>query len=278
MTIRLTVVSTKGGVGKTTLTANLGGILADLGRRVLLIDADIQPTLSSYYRLTYHAIRGLVDVLESGNTAESISRAEIGCDIILSNDPEARLPDWVLHTPDGRFRLKRILRRLTDYDMILIDTQGAAGPLQDMAVLAADLLVSPIPPEVLSAREFSRGTLAMIERLSHMEDIGFPLGNLYGLICRLDRTVDARLTAESIRRLSYGPSQGRIQILNTVIPATIAYREAAAAREPVHRFEPTRKGPTPSALESMLALVRELPLGLEETNLLALEIATGVHG
>ncbi|MGH8538842.1 MAG: hypothetical protein ACREXM_21045 [Gammaproteobacteria bacterium] len=112
----------------------------------------------------------------------------------------------------------------------------------------------------------------MIDRLSHMEDIGFPLGNLYGLIYRLDRTVDARLTAESIRRLSYGPSQGRIQILNTVIPATIAYREAAAAREPVHRFEPTRKGPTPSALESMLALVRELPLGIEETNLPALEM------
>lgn len=278
MTTRLTIVSTKGGVGKTTLTANLGAILADLGQRVLLVDADSQPALSSYYQLHHQAKYGLADVLETGNTSNAISQTDVGCDIIVSNDPEGKLPEWILHTPDGRFRLKRILRRLTDYDMILIDTQGAAGPLQDMAVLAADLLVSPIPPEVLSAREFSRGTLAMTDRLSHMEDIGFPLGNLYGLIYRLDRTVDARLTAESIRRLSYGPSQGRIQILNTVIPATIAYREAAAAREPVHRFEPTRKGPTPSALESMLALVRELPLGLEETNLLALEIATGVHG
>lgn len=47
--IKITIVSTKGGVGKTTLTANLGGLLADSGYRVLLIDADPQPTLSSYY-------------------------------------------------------------------------------------------------------------------------------------------------------------------------------------------------------------------------------------
>ena len=40
------VISTKGGVGKTTLTANLGGLLADIGFRTLLIDTDVQPSLS----------------------------------------------------------------------------------------------------------------------------------------------------------------------------------------------------------------------------------------
>jgi len=43
------VVSTKGGVGKTTLTANLGALLADLGLRVLMIDADVPPALSKFY-------------------------------------------------------------------------------------------------------------------------------------------------------------------------------------------------------------------------------------
>ena len=47
----LTICSTKGGAGKTTLTANLGGLLSSLGYRVLLVDADVQPTLSSYYAL-----------------------------------------------------------------------------------------------------------------------------------------------------------------------------------------------------------------------------------
>jgi len=39
--IKFTITSTKGGVGKTTLTANLGALLADMGLRVLLIDADV---------------------------------------------------------------------------------------------------------------------------------------------------------------------------------------------------------------------------------------------
>ncbi|MGH8473311.1 MAG: ParA family protein, partial [Gammaproteobacteria bacterium] len=254
---------TKGGVGKTTLTANLGAILADLGKQVLLVDADIQPTLSSYYRLADQSPRGLVDVLETGDLTDGISATTVGCDILLSNDPAGKLPDWILHTPDGRFRLKRLLKRLDGY-FVLIDTQGAAGPLQDMAVLAADLLISPIPPELLSAREFSRGTIGMIERLFRMEDMGFPLGNLYGLIDCMDRTADARATAEALRALCYGLLRWRIRILDTVIPATVAYREAASAQQPVHRFEPTRQGPTPSGLESMLTLIRELPIGLDE--------------
>ena len=45
------VVATKGGVGKTTVAANLGGLLADIGYRVLLIDADVQPSLSRYFAL-----------------------------------------------------------------------------------------------------------------------------------------------------------------------------------------------------------------------------------
>ncbi len=47
----MSVISTKGGVGKTTVTANLGGLLADAGLKVLFIDLDSQPTLSSYYPL-----------------------------------------------------------------------------------------------------------------------------------------------------------------------------------------------------------------------------------
>jgi len=43
----ISVTNSKGGVGKTTLVANLSGFLADLGKRVLAVDADIQPTLSS---------------------------------------------------------------------------------------------------------------------------------------------------------------------------------------------------------------------------------------
>ncbi|MBW8832678.1 MAG: ParA family protein, partial [Burkholderiales bacterium] len=57
--IVFSVISTKGGVGKTTLAINLGALLADFGLRVLLIDADYQPSLSNYFQLSYRAPLGL---------------------------------------------------------------------------------------------------------------------------------------------------------------------------------------------------------------------------
>lgn len=256
--IVLTICSTKGGVGKTTLTANLAGFLADAGQRVLLVDADIQPTLSSYYPLAQQAEGGLHQLITTGSIQGAISRTQVpGIDIVVSDDPEGSIENWILHTPDGRVRMRYALRDLEQYDIILIDTQGAVGPLQDAGVLAADLLLSPIPPEILSAREFARGTLGMLERLRPMGHLGAPVGHLHGLIYRMDRTIDAADVASTLRRATFGESRGGISILFTVVPATVAYREAATARQPVHRIERQRRGPTASALEVMTALVTE---------------------
>ena len=48
---KIAICATKGGVGKTTLITNLGAITASSGYRVLLVDADPQPSLSSFYQL-----------------------------------------------------------------------------------------------------------------------------------------------------------------------------------------------------------------------------------
>ncbi len=255
--IKITIVSTKGGVGKTTLTANLGGILADSGYRVLLIDADPQPTLSSYYPISSQADHGLKEFLINSSTTNTISQTNIeNLDIIVSDDPDGKLRDWIRDAPDGRVRLKHILTFLEDkYDFVLIDTQGAVGPLQDAAVAAADFMLSPIPPEILSAREFVRGTVSMIKRLEPMARLGAPIGPLRGVIYRQDRTVDARLIAEELRKASFTPSKGAISILNTVIPNAVAYREAATQRIPVHRLE---KNGNLSAKDTMVTLAKEL--------------------
>jgi len=258
--LKVTITSTKGGVGKTTLTANLGGILADLGQRVLLVDADVQPTLSSYYRLAERAPAGLSALITEARVEGVVSRTAIErLEVVVSDDPEGRLPNWILYTPDGRVRFRQILARFDDaYDFILIDTQGTIGPLQDCAVLVGDILISPIPPEILSAREFARGTLQMLERLRPMAHLGAPVGPLRGLIYRLDRTVDARRICRELRRETFGPSKGSITILKSDVPNTVAYREAATARQPVHRWERSRPGPTASGRAAMLGLVREL--------------------
>lgn len=254
MALILTIVSTKGGVGKTTLAANLAALLADIGQHVLLVDADPQPTLSSYYPLNDVASGGLTRLIVDANAHGTISSTHIErLDIVVSDDPEGRLQNWILHTPDGRVRLRHLLRRLENqYDLILIDTQGAVGPLQDAAVLAADLLISPIPPEILSAREFARGTLAMLERLRPMAALGAPVGPLRGVIYRLDGTRDAKGIATELRKESYAESRGGITILDCVVPAGVAFREAATRQMPVHRWNRGRP------LQVMTALAAEL--------------------
>jgi chromosome partitioning related protein ParA len=258
--IKITIVSTKGGVGKTTLSANLGGILADSGYRVLLIDADPQPTLSSYYRIKERAKHGLTHFLVNSSTEDVISQTSIdNLDIIVSEDPDGKLRDWIRDTVDGRVRLKYILSYLDNqYDFVLIDTQGAVGPLQDAAVAAADFMLSPIPPEILSAREFVRGTVSMIQRLEPMAMLGAPIGPLRGVIYRQDRTIDAQMITDELRKAAFTPSKGAITILDTAIPSAVVYREAATQKIPVHRLEKERKGPSLSAKDTMMALAKEL--------------------
>ncbi len=57
----IAVISTKGGVGKTTVTATLGGFIAAAGVRILLLDLDAQPMLSPYYRIPLPAESGIYE-------------------------------------------------------------------------------------------------------------------------------------------------------------------------------------------------------------------------
>lgn len=256
----ITICSTKGGVGKTTLTANLGGLLASLGKKVLLVDADVQPALSSYYELASQASGGLRGLLIDGDFSNTISVTNTGCDLIYSDDPSGELQNWVLHTADGRTRLKFLLDQLAaSYDFILIDTQGAVGSIQDAAFLAADLLLSPIPTETMSAREFARGTLEMLRRAnSAVRYSTLTVAPLYGLLYRVDRTRDSAGVAAEVREALGGEGTG-ITIMDAVIPAAVAWREAATLRVPVHTL--TKH---PMARLALMSVVAELGLLAQE--------------
>ena len=87
--------------------------------------------------------------------------------------------------------------------------------------------------------------------------MGAPVPPLKGLVYRQDRTADAKRIVQELRTLSFGPSRGQITILDTVIPAAVAYRESATRQIPVHRLEP-RRDAAANARDTMLALVHEL--------------------
>ncbi|WNZ80881.1 ParA family protein [Pseudomonas sp. P105] len=255
----VSVVSTKGGVGKTSVAANLGGLLADAGLRVLLLDLDSQPTLSGYYALSQKAVAGAYELIALNQTdpAQIVSTTEVvGLDLILSNDGQGSLSTLLLHAPDGRLRLRNLLDNFRPrYDLLLIDTQGARSALLEMAILASDLALSPVTPEMLSARELSRGTLKLLSELEPFRHLGIPLPPLRLLLNQVNVIrLDTRMIIRGLRETFAETTN--VSILDTVVPDRVAYLNAASLGLPVHRIE-TRQS-SPSALETMQALATEL--------------------
>lgn len=259
----VSVVSTKGGVGKTTVAANLGGLLADAGLRVLLLDLDSQPTLSSYYALSQKAEAGAYELiaLNLATPVQIVSRTVIAeLDLIISNDGQGRLSTLLLHAPDGRLRLRNLLDNFhPNYDLLLIDTQGARSVLLEMAILASDLALSPITPEMLAARELRRGTLKLMSELESFRHLGIPPPPLKLLLNQVNSVrVDTRMIIRGLRETFAGAAN--ISVLETVVPDRVAYLNAAFLGLPVHRIETrrSRERRSSSALQTMQALAIEL--------------------
>ncbi len=255
-------LNSKGGVGKTTLLANLGGLLADMGARTLLVDADPQPSLTKYFGLSYEAPEGLVEVVTGGTVTHlSISRTSVpSLDLIRSNDGEAQLQHWLHGRDDRRVRLATALNNpyvRDHYDCVLIDTQGAIGPLQTAAAFAADTLISPLPPDTPSIREFRSGTLRVLQRLEQDPDEPrAELAPIQAVICRYDHSRNAKALLTELRNeFSEGD---RVTILGTMIPNAVAYKDAFTARMPVHAVNKSGGSRYPSGYEVMHRIVWEL--------------------
>ena len=163
------LVNMKGGVGKSTLTANIGwycAYYADL--RVLMVDLDPQFNLSQYVlgndRYEKHLEQRLptvVDIFEQhtpGSTNAGVGRAAITAvhkwdDGSLIHVVPSRLElAWTLKNPHQKEHLLRdyIQDVKNDYDLILIDCPPTESMLTTAAYMTSDYLVVPVRPEYLS--------------------------------------------------------------------------------------------------------------------------------
>jgi chromosome partitioning protein len=200
MPVVIAVANQKGGVGKTTTTANLGASLAKTGRRVLLIDMDPQGNLTSAVGIPKTAERTVADALldhRAALPAYLIQNGHGRLDVVPATLALATAEAALMNKLGREQRLRDQLARLGDsYDVVLIDTPPSLGLLTINALVAADHVL--IPTE---ARFFSLQGLQMIEE--SIEEVLYlnPKLRVLGiLLSKLDRRLrEERQVAQYVR-------------------------------------------------------------------------------
>lgn len=150
----ITVTSGKGGVGKTTATANIGAALAELGHKVVCIDADIGlRNLDVVLGLENRIVYDLVDVIEGRcRLRQAMIRDKRLPELFLI--PAAQTRDKSAVSPSDMVRLCDELR--ADNDWILIDSPAGIERGFRNAVAPADLVIVVTNPEVSAVRDADR--------------------------------------------------------------------------------------------------------------------------
>ncbi|TBR43157.1 ParA family protein [Marinomonas agarivorans] len=169
------VANQKGGVGKTTTVVTLGGLLADAGNRVLLLDLDPHGSLTSYFRFdpdsveksAYDLFLGNGKVDESLPNQLTIETGHPNLSLIPSSTALATLERHAQAQGGMGLVISKALAILwDDYDYVLIDSPPVLGVLMINALAACQRLVIPVQTEFLAIKGLERmtRTLTMINR------------------------------------------------------------------------------------------------------------------
>ncbi len=161
----VTVTSGKGGVGKTTLSANLGVALAMQGQRVVVIDADVGlRNLDVMLGLENRIVYDLVDVIEGRcRLRQAMVRDKRLSELFLL--PAAQTRDKSAVQPEDMVRICESLRE--QHDFIVIDSPAGIEQGFRYAVAPADEILIVTNPEVPAVRDADR-VIGLIEA----EEIG----------------------------------------------------------------------------------------------------------
>ncbi len=226
----------KGGVGKTTTTINLGAALAELGRRVLLVDFDPQGALSVGLGIQTHDLDVTIYNL-------LVERGHDIRDVIT----QTRTPglDLVPANIDLSAAEVQLVGEVAREDAVLIDCQPSLGLLTVNALTASHGVIIPLECEFFAMR----GVALLVETIDKVCDRLNPRLAVDGILATMydGRTLHSREVVRSV------VDHFQDLVFHTVISRTVKFPDATLAAEPI-----TTYAPGSPAAESYRQLAREL--------------------
>jgi chromosome partitioning protein len=242
---RFAVVSQKGGVGKTSLTANLGAAWARRGRRVLVVDMDAQCNLTLAFGFKASALdASILDLM--GRESTTLEEVALGTAVenlhlVGGSSKMAGLEQTLVTETMREGFLQRALQRVADgadapalerYDIVLFDTPPHLGQIFMNAVFAASEALVPV---AMKDNFGVQGLMQTVQALWDLEGRGVPIKIAALIRSHVDRRLDSYAEMmEVIRELPEVP------LAETEIPLRQAVTNAIPRGVPVAALWPSR--------------------------------------
>ena len=233
----IAIANQKGGVGKTTTTSNLGIGLSRQGKRVLLIDADAQGSLTASlgYREPDKLDITLANEKEM-DAAYGILRHEEGVDLMPGNIELSGVEVSLVNVMSRETVLRSYIEeQRSRYDYILIDCMPSLGMLTINAVAAADSILVPVQAAYLPVK----GLEQLIKTIGKVKRQINPRLEIEGVLMTM---VDSRTTyARDISKLLIENYGSRVRIFENSIPMSVRAAEISAEGTSIYKHDPNGK-------------------------------------